>query len=392
MDISAYSDIRFVFPVQTALLFLLSIRDIIIVRIHMIKSKHFTSLSMAIGAAILFGINAPLAKALLGSMPPTLLASFLYLGCGLGVLIFKFAKPLFNKNKNVETGIKAKDLPWLAGVILTGGVAAPIVLMFSLKTTPAATASLLLNFEAVSTALIATLFFKESLGKRVWASVAIITIAAVILTWDHTSEWGLSMGAVGIVCACLLWGADNNMTRMISLKDPLVITMVKGFGAGTVSLIISLLTAAEFPGLKQVFSALLLGAFSYGFSIVLFILALRQLGVARTSAFFGSAPFIGSIISIMVFGEIPTLQFFISLPIMIVGAILIIGEKHEHMHIHEYLQHDHMHRHDDLHHNHAHDDGFSGAHSHAHVHEAIVHSHPHMPDIHHRHKHKHTGK
>lgn len=343
---------------------------------------------MAVGAALLFSVSAPLSKALLGTIQPTLLASLLYLGCGLGVWIFKLIKTLFVKEKHTETRITKKDLPWLAGIILTGGVAAPIVLMFSLKATPAPTASLLLNFEAVSTALIAVLFFKESLGKRVWISIAIITFAAIILTWNRTGEWGLSIGAVGIICACLLWGADNNLTRMISLKDPLIITMVKGLGAGAVSFIISLLTAAAFPVLEMILLALLLGAFSYGISIVLFILALRQLGAARTSAFFGSAPFIGSIISIAVFGEMPTVQFFISLPIMIIGAILIIGEKHQHIHTHEYMQHDHKHSHDDLHHNHVHKDGFIGEHSHIHEHDNLEHEHPHMPDIHHRHKHQ----
>jgi len=293
----------------------------------------------------------------------------------------------FQKEKHTESGITKKDAPWLAGVILTGGVAAPILLMFSLKSTPAATASLLLNFEAVSTALIAALFFKEALGKRVWASVALITAAAIILTWDNSGEWGISLGALGIIGACLLWGADNNMTRMVSLKDPLVITMVKGFGAGAVSLIISLLTASAFPKPSAMALALLLGAFSYGVSIVLFILSMRHLGAARTGAFFGSAPFIGVIVSIILFNETPALQFYISLPVMVVGAILIIGEKHAHTHIHEHLEHDHRHRHDDLHHTHAHADGFTGEHSHLHTHEKLEHEHPHTPDTHHRHTH-----
>lgn len=352
----------------------------------MVKTRHVSSIPMAILAAILFGISAPLSKALLGSIEPTMLAALLYFGCGLGVLVYKLTKTLFIKEKK-ESGLSKKDLPWLAGVIFTGGVAAPIVLMFSLKATPAATASLLLNFEAVSTALIAALLFKESLGRRVWASVALMTAAAVILTWNSTGEWGVSIGTAGIIGACLLWGMDNNLTRMISLKDPLTITIVKGFGAGAVSLIISLWTSTAFPGVELIILALLLGAFSYGISIVLFILSMRQLGAARTSAFFGSAPFIGAIISIVVFQESPALQFYISLPIMMIGAILIIKEKHQHIHIHENIQHDHKHRHDDLHHNHVHENGFTGEHSHAHMHERLEHDHPHMPDTHHRHNH-----
>lgn len=350
------------------------------------KTRSISSITMAILAAILFGVSAPLSKALLGSVQPTVLASLLYFGCGLGVLVFKFTKTLFIKEKK-ESGISKKDIPWLAGVILTGGVAAPIILMFSLKATPAATASLLLNFEAIATALIAALFFKESLGRRVWIAIAVMTAAAVILTWSSTGKWGISIGTAGIVAACLLWGADNNLTRMISLKDPLTITIVKGIGAGAVSLMISLWTSAAFPGVELMILALILGAFSYGISIVLFILSMRQLGAARTSAFFGSAPFIGAIISIVIFGESPAPQFYISLPVMIIGAILIIKEKHQHIHIHENIQHDHKHSHDDLHHNHVHEDGFLGVHSHAHLHERIEHDHPHMPDTHHRHNH-----
>ncbi len=293
----------------------------------MADNKRISSIVMAISAAALFGLGAPLSKALLGSVDPTPLASLLYIGCGLGVFIFKLAKTLVTGKKNAETGLSKKDLPWLAGVILTGGVAAPIVLMFSLKGTPAATASLLLNFEAAATAFIAALVFRERLGGRVWAAIAMITAAAVILTWDAGGEWGLSIGAAGIVFACILWGADNNMTHMISSKDPLVITMAKGFGAGAVSLIISLAAGAEMPGPGPALRALLLGALSYGISIVLFILAMRRLGAARTSAFFGSAPFIGSIVSILAFGEAPAFQFYISLPVMVIGAMLIIGEK-----------------------------------------------------------------
>jgi Permeases of the drug/metabolite transporter (DMT) superfamily len=354
----------------------------------MVKEIKFSAKMMACFAALLFGASAPLSKLLLNDVMPMPLASLLYLGCGLGVLIFKCAKKIFGRREQAEAVITKKDVPWLAGIILAGGTAAPIILMYSLKATPAATASLLLNFEAVSTALIAAIVFKESLGKRVWASIALITIAAAVLTWSGSGEWGFSLGAVGIIAACGLWGIDNNLTRNVSLKDPLMITAIKGTGAGIVSLILSLFAQSAFPSFSLILLALLLGAFSYGFSIVLFIIAMRHLGAARAGAFFGTAPFIGTIISIVIFGEAPALQFYISLPLMIVGAVLILGERHSHRHIHEFVAHDHKHRHDGLHHVHPHENGVSGEHAHPHVHDRLEHAHPHLPDIHHRHRHK----
>jgi drug/metabolite transporter (DMT)-like permease len=315
------------------------------------------------------------------------LAALLYIGGGAGALLFKFARAAISKKPKSEADITKKDIPWLAGMILAGGVAAPVILMYSLKATPAATASLLLNFEAVSTAIIAAIFFKEPLGKRVWAAVALITASAVLLTWNPAEEWGFSLGAAGIIGACILWGVDNNLTHKVSAKDPLTITGVKGIGAGAVSLILSFAAGSPFPSVTLVFPALLLGAFSYGFSIVLLIAAMRHLGAARASAFFGTAPFIGAVVSVILFAESPALQFYISIPIMIAGAVLISGEKHRHRHLHPYMEHDHKHRHDDLHHNHVHEDGFTGEHSHPHVHEAMEHDHAHLPDIHHRHQH-----
>lgn len=158
--------------------------------------------------------------------------------------------------------------------------------MFSLRSTPASTASLLLNFESVATTVIAVVAFTESIGKRIWFAVALITSASVLLTWDFTGEWGLSIGAVGVLLACILWGIDNNFTRNISDKDPLITVTIKGIGAGCFSMILAILTQSNFPGLKIILEAMFLGFFSYGLSIVLFIFAMRNLGASRTSAFF----------------------------------------------------------------------------------------------------------
>lgn len=343
---------------------------------------------MAVLAVVLFGAGMPLSKQLLGSIEPVSMASILYFGCGLGVLLCK-VPGFFVKNKiRKEAMPSKKDLYWLFPAIAAGGVIAPIVLMFGLQSSPAATASLLMNFETVSTALFAAFLFKESIGRKIWFSILFITAASIILTWSISGSWGFSLGALGVLFASVFWGLDNNLTRNISMKDPMVIAIIKGFASSLVSLVLSIAIKSHFPPLLPFLLALLQGAVCYGLSSVLLLLSMRHLGAARTSAFFGIAPFIGAIISVAVFREVLSTQFFISLPLMTAGAILIISEKHSHMHFHETLEHNHKHRHDDLHHNHLHDDGFSGEHAHIHTHECLEHGHPHTPDIHHRHRHK----
>jgi len=352
----------------------------------MSKSDSYSKIQ-AIMAALLFGASAPLAKVLLGDVQPVMLAALLYLGYGAGLLTIRLIQNSVANAAAREASLAKSDLPWLAGAIIAGGVFAPIILMLSLKNTPAATASLLLNFEGVATSLIALLVFKEALGKRLWLAIGLITLASVILTWNSTGAWGLSIGSAGVLLACIFWGLDNNFTRNISAKDPLAIVTVKGIAAGTVSLGIALLSHEMFPHVSAVLQALVLGFFSYGISLVLFILAMRSLGAARTSGFFASAPFIGSIISVLIFREWPGTGFLISLPIMIAGTALIIWEDHVHLHRHARVEHEHRHQHDDGHHDHQHDKAEMEDHSHWHVHEDLEHQHPHSPDIHHRHIH-----
>jgi len=341
----------------------------------------------AILAALLFGASAPFAKLLLGEIDPIPLASFLYLGSGIGLLLFKLIQRMQKGYIEIEAKINMNEIKWLIGAVIAGGVMAPIVLMFSLRNTPASTASLLLNFESVATTLIAVIVFKESIGKRIWFAVALIASASVLLTWNFKSEWGFSIGALGVLMACILWGIDNNFTRNISAKDPLIIVTIKGIGAGCVSIILAIFAGSNFPGLKIILGAMLLGFFSYGFSIVLFIFAMRNIGASRTSAFFGTAPFVGTFLSFILFRELPNTLFYYALPIMITGAILILGEEHGHKHLHGRLEHEHRHRHDDEHHTHSHKDIVDLEHSHVHTHETIEHSHSHTPDIHHRHEH-----
>ncbi|MHB1357726.1 MAG: DMT family transporter [Anaerolineae bacterium] len=342
----------------------------------------------AICAAALFGASAPLAKVMLGSIEPIPLAALLYLGSGMGALLLSRLRRKVEAGAEPEARIQAYDIPWLLGTIITGGIAAPIVLMFSLRATPAAAASLLLNFEGVATTLIAVLVFREAAGWRVWGAIVIITLGSIALSINPAEAWGIAPGALGIILACALWGVDNNLTRAISAKDPLIIVSIKGIGAGLFSLALSVVVGQSLPGLLPGVGALLLGIVCYGLSIWLFILALRGMGAARTSAFFGTAPFIGATLALILFRGSFTWQFLAALPLMAVGAWLLLGEAHGHNHAHAATAHDHHHRHDDIHHNHSSEAVALGAgHSHWHDHPAIFHVHPHLPDIHHRHTH-----
>ncbi len=343
----------------------------------------------ALGAAILFGINAPLSKALLGQVAPIPMAAFLYLGSGLGALLI-LALQSRRAAAEGEARLARADIPWLAGALLAGGVAAPIVLMFGLRVTPAATASLLLNFESVATALIAAIVFGEAIGRRVWGAIGLITLGSILLSWESGGGVGVSLGALGVLAACVLWGADNNFTRNISAKNPLTIVAIKGLGAGLVSLVLTLAVGQTLPRVWAAVGAMALGSVSYGLSITLFVLALRDLGAARTSALFSSAPFLGSLLAFLIFGETLSVQFLLALPAMIGGTALLVTERHAHVHHHGHLAHEHRHRHDDAHHAHPHTTAAipeDGWHAHPHVHAPQNHAHPHAPDLHHRHEH-----
>ena len=344
----------------------------------------------ALLAAALFGVSTPLSKALLEGIRPIPLAAFLYLGSALGAMAWYGVQRLRNQEIETEASLSRIDLPWLAGALLAGGVAAPVVLMFSLDATPASTASLLLNFEGVATTLIAAALFREAIGRRIWWAIGLVTLASILLSWNPQGRFGVSFGALGVLLACILWGLDNNLTRHISAKNPVTIVAIKGFGAGLFSLLLALLTSSPFPTLLNVGGAMLLGSVSYGLSIVLFVLALRNLGAARTSALFGSAPFIGSLLSFAIFHEVPGIRFIFSFLTMMGGVVLLVGEGHAHQHRHTPLAHEHSHRHDDEHHEHDHavdEIPADSTHSHWHEHEETEHSHPHTPDIHHRHEH-----
>ena len=354
-----------------------------------VNRNHIYLVFQALLAAFLFGMSAPISKFLLGEITPILLAAFLYLGTGISLLIIMGLQRLGKKSNPTEAQIKKADLPWLAGAILTGGIAAPITLLFSIRGTPAGTASLLLNFEGVSTTLIAALVFKESLSRQALWAILSITFASVLLSTNLNSDWGLSISALGILIACILWGMDNNFTRNISAKDPLAIVTIKGLVAGSFSLVFATVLGDQIPGINIVVGAMLLGSMGYGLSIVLFVYAMRGLGAARTSALFGTAPLAGVVVSFLLFRETYGISFIIAVPLMLIGTMLLASEAHSHNHVHEKTVHEHRHRHDDIHHVHIHtqEEFQAQSHSHLHSHDHLEHEHPHLPDIHHRHAH-----
>jgi drug/metabolite transporter (DMT)-like permease len=334
----------------------------------------------ALLAALFFGASAPIAKLLLGDVPPILMAAFLYLGSGTGISLIKLYQQVSKNQK--EAGLKRPDVGWLAGAIISGGILAPIILMVSLKNTPASTASLLLNFEGVATTLIALFFFRESISRRALAAIIVITLASIFLSTDLSSGFGFSVGALGVILACVLWGVDNNFTRNISAKDPLTIVAWKGLIAGSFSLLLGLGLGQQLPALSIILRILLLGFISYGLSTMLFIYSMRGLGAARTSALYGNAPLAGVLLSILIFEDPVTLFFALAAILMMAGAYLLANEEHAHFHVHMPVVHEHRHQHDEFH---KHDD-IDATHSHEHDHPQTEHEHGHMPDIHHRHE------
>ena len=339
---------------------------------------------LALGSALLFGGTAPLSKLLLGQVVPQVLAGLLYLGAGIGLAIVHSARQTFGMPAT-EAPLRRADLPWLSAVIVFGGVFGPLLLMLGLSLTSAASGSLLLNLEGIATMAIAWILFRENVDRRLILGAAAIILGAVILSWNGQGL-SIDVGAAFIAAACLCWGIDNNLTRKLSAADPVQIAMAKGLVAGAVNLAIGLARGGSLPALGIAGTAATVGFLGVGVSLVLFVLALRHLGAARTGAYFSLAPFIGVSVAVGLMGEPVTVQILLAGGLMGFGLWLHLAERHAHLHRHEALEHEHAHVHD-AHHQHAHDGPVSEPHSHWHRHEPLHHAHAHYPDLHHRHEH-----
>ncbi len=344
-----------------------------------------TAILHALAAAALFGASTPLAKALVGDLPPLLLAGLLYLGSGMGLTIAR----LVRDRRWKASGFTRAEWPWFIGAVFFGGVLGPAALMFGLTSTSGATASLLLNLEAVLTAVLAWVVFRENADRRIVLGMAAIVAGSIVLSWsgraDASTGW---IGPFAVAAACLCWAIDNNLTRKVSASDALLIAGVKGLVAGGFNTTLAFALGASLPAGGNVMMAMAVGLFGYGISLVSFVMALRGLGTARTGAYFSTAPFIGAAVAILFFGESTSTAFWVAAGLMALGVWLHLTERHEHEHLHAPMDHTHEHRHD-AHHQHEHDAAWDGAepHSHPHQHEPLRHSHAHFPDIHHRHGH-----
>lgn len=342
----------------------------------------------ALLAALLFGASTPLAKSLLPQIKPLLLAGLLYLGSGVGLAVYSFLRSRRRDVARREAALTRQDAPWLAGAIVAGGVVGPVLLMWGLATTPASSASLLLNLEGVLTALLAWFVFKENFDRRIALGMVLIAAGGISLSWAGRPAAGVPWSSLAIVGACLAWAIDNNLTRKVSAGDPVQIAMLKGLVAGGVNTGLALALGAKLPAVSSLLATGVVGLLGYGVSLTLFVLALRHIGTARTGAYFSIAPFVGAVISILFLGDTLTVGFVVAAVLMALGVWLHLTEHHGHEHRHEPTEHEHRHTHDEHHqHTHTPSDPPGEPHTHWHRHEELVHTHPHYPDIHHRHEH-----
>jgi drug/metabolite transporter (DMT)-like permease len=339
-------------------------------------------------SAVLFGVSTPLAKLLIRNISPVGLAGLLYLGAFLGLTAYSIAAKIFRQKKEgQEPPLNKRDIGWLAGGIIAGGILAPICLLIGLSMISGYSASLLLNLEGAATALIAVFIFKENAGRLIWLALGSMTLAGVFLSWDPGQGRFALSGSLLILISMICWGIDNNFTRNISDKNPIQIAKIKGLVAGSFSILLALALGMKIPVDEALFWGLLLGALSYGLSLVFYIKGLGGLGAFRAGAFFSFAPFVGALASLFILRESVGWALVPGTIFMTLGVVLVINEKHEHCHRHEKTIHSHAHQHSDGHHGHDHTGDIREPHSHEHTHEETNHIHGHWPDIHHRHGH-----
>lgn len=334
-------------------------------------------------AAALFGVSAPLAKHLLAEVSPQVLAGLLYLGAGIGLSAWRQLRPPVS-----EAPLQRRDVPTLVAVVIAGGVAGPLLMLWGLNRVSATTGSLLLNLEGPFTMLVAVVFFREHLGWRGALAAALILLGAGLLKLQGGDGASDGWGMLAIALACLAWALDNNLTQRLTLRDPFAIVRVKTLAAGSFNLLAGLALGARLPPAGIIAGAALLGLASYGASVVLDAYALRLVGAAREAAYFATAPFVGSLFATFFLGERLSSADVGAMLLMVGGVVCLLLERHSHMHAHEALVHEHSHSHDAHHqHEHAPGDPPGEPHSHGHRHEALVHEHPHLSDLHHRHRH-----
>ena len=342
------------------------------------KTKNMATV-YAILAAALYAINVPVSKLLLSRVDPTVMASFLYLGAGIGLLLYGLIEKVTG-GKTKREPLTRKELPYTVAMVVLD-IAAPILLMLGITRTNSANVSLLNNFEIVATSIIALVVFKEIISKKLWAAIALVTIASAILSFEGTGSFTLNSGSLFVLGACLCWGLENNCTKMISNKSSVEIVVIKGIFSGLGSLAVALLVGERIPSVVWILCVMLLGFVAYGLSIHFYIMAQKDLGAAKTSAYYSIAPFLGVVFSVVLLGEKPKIQFYVALAVMVISTYLMVKDTIQLQHTHEHEHtHTHEHRHGDTVHTHEH----THIHSHPHVHngDSEDHTHRHTPAYH----------
>jgi drug/metabolite transporter (DMT)-like permease len=340
-------------------------------------------------SALLFGISPVLCKMMIGEMSPVLLAGLLYLGSGIGLsfVLVQLRINFFKEIHNISRIHRFK----LLGAVLAGGVIAPLCLVYGIKYGRASEVSLLLNLETVATTIIAWMIFKEQVSRYVWVGKVLIVLASALIIIKFPESLAFSTSGILVVLACIFWGIDNNLTRDVDALPATALAAIKGYCAGLFNITLAAVIGFGSVDILQISGALLIGALSYGASLVLFISALRKIGSARSSTYFAIGPFIGVLSSLILLREQPPAFFWFATALMLAGVLCLYRERHEHPHVHEAIAHRHEHSHDqdiDKHHRHLHNEGDNTEpHGHFHLHERVLHSHGHLPDTHHRHGH-----
>lgn len=312
---------------------------------------------LAILAALFYAINTPLSKLLLTTVPPTFMASFLYLGAGIGVgIMYLFHYAAEDRSERLSKS----DLPYTIGMIVLD-IAAPILMMLGIKHGTASNVSLLGNFEIVATTLIALLVFKEAVSPKLWLAIGFITVSSVLLTFEGAGSFQFSIGSLFVILATLCWGLENNCTRKISDKSTYEIVMLKGVFSGLGAFAIACIAGEKMPGFKYTILAMILGFVAYGLSIFSYVRAQRNLGAAKTSAFYAIAPFAGSLLAFVIVGEKLSAAYLVALGLMLIGTVFVIWDtlvkNHKHLHTHtiththdatthqHVIEHEHWHKH-----------------------------------------------
>ncbi|MCC8105986.1 MAG: DMT family transporter [Clostridiales bacterium] len=306
----------------------------------------------ALLAAGLYAVNVPLSKILQANISPTMLAGFLYLGAGFGIGILLLFKSAQGRTAS-EKWLEKEDFPYTISMVVLD-IAAPIFLMYGIANTTSANVSLLNNFEIVATSIIALFFFKEKISKNLWMAILLVTAASVILGFEGAGTFVFNRGSLFVLCACVCWGIENNCTRSISDKSSEEIVLIKGIFSGLGGIAVARIIGESVPDFIYILEAMALGFVAYGLSINFYIMAQKDLGAAKTSAFYSVAPFLGVGFSFMILGERPGIQFYISLIIMAASTLIMVKETLANEKLYNGYVHTHQHRHGKVVHTHAH--------------------------------------